>query len=178
MKKLLLTLVCCAVLCLPALAIVRDKVPGSFYFYPREIKDDPTNAAGFGLAKIVRHSGKYELFEWGRGGQCLRFTPDKIGDFITFRIRVAEADPGFTYKVQTVAAWFNNEGIYQWEVNGQPFGAPHDCFGRDEWTHGDWPITPKEYEITYRCVGKNPSSSGMVANLIRLEFHLSKNIPR
>lgn len=154
----------------------RDTVPGDFSFYDLSLDgkaDDPTNTRGLGQAELIDSQGESEIFEWGDYpyvGRCLRFTPDKIGSMVTFRIHIAKADAAKPCEVQTVTAYFNNEGIYELLVNGKVAGPQHDTFGRDKWQHGNWPVNPGDYDISYRYIGKNPKSSGSVINLIRLEF--------
>jgi hypothetical protein len=153
----------------------RDTVSGCYYFFDPTLegKDDPTNHYGSGQAEVVDYKGRYEVVNWADGAPgayCLRYTPEKVGDYITFRLRVANAGAGQTYEVNTVYPHFDNEGIYEFSVDGELAGPAHDCFKREPWVHGNWPVKAGEYEITYRYVGKNPQSQGSVLNLIRLEI--------
>lgn len=157
----------------PALAYQHDRAPGSFYFYDLTVDheaDNPKNDLSLSQAKIIECQGHAELFEWGKGGDCLRYTPEKIGDSISFRIHIAGVDKESPCSIETILANFNNEGIYQMLVNDLPTGPEHDCFGHDNWKQGQFSITPGDYKITYRYVGKNPKSSGSVLNIIWLNI--------
>jgi len=165
---------CCASLARPVAANQRDVVPGEFYFYDYTLDkkaDRPDNQYGIGEAKLLEAQGRAELFEWNDGaGRCLQFTPEKIGDSISFGIHIGGVTTQTSYAVKTIRAYFNNEGIYEFLVDDKVVGEQHDCSLNDKWKHGDFLINPGDYKITYRYVGKNPKSGGTVMNLIWLDI--------
>jgi hypothetical protein len=162
-----------------AVAVPKDTIPGTFYAYDFKLdnlSDNPGNIYGRGQAEIVDYQGKYEIFGWGDKeypAHCLRFKPDKIGDFITLRIHIARRfeKPDYAYEIESVLAYFHNEGIYQLEVDGKAIGATHDCSSDTKWIHGSFPVEAGDYKITYRYIGKGKKRSGKVLNLSRLDFN-------
>lgn len=158
----------------PALANPHDVVPGCFVFYDRTLDKDadrPDNQSGLGQAEIIEGQEQAKLFEWNNGvGRCLRFSPEKLGDSVSFRIHIGEANSQTAYAVKTSVANFYNEGIYQFFVDDQPVGPQHDCYSEQSWKHGNFPVVQGDYKITYRYVGKNPKSTGCVLNICWIEF--------
>ena len=146
----------------------RSDIPGDFCFYDVKLTGSETMMQ----AELLKAEGKAELKEWGQNGRCLVYTPEKAGDSITFRIKIGRVGQEPEFEILTSRAYFNNEGIYQLLVDGEPVGEPYDCFGHGKWIHGSFPVVSGTYEIAYRYTGqKNPKSAGTCINLSWLEFN-------
>jgi len=153
----------------PAVATTPDAVGGTWFFFDRHLekqRPDSEDDGGIGQAEIIEGQEHAKLFQWSNGGgHCLRFSPEKVGDSVSFRIHVAQVITTPPFDVKTAIPTFQNEGIYQFLVNDKPVGEPHDCFFQGFWEHGTFSIVPGDYKITYRYVGKNPKSKGNVLDL-------------
>jgi len=158
----------------PIAARPHEAVTGCFYFYDYKLDagvEQEDNEYGVGQAKITEGQEHATLLQWNNGaGNCLRFSPEKVGESVSFRIHIAQVGMDRPYKVRTNAAVFHNEGIYQLLVNDQPIGPEHDCFAEQTWEHGEFSVTPGDYKITYRYVGKNPKSPGSVLDICWIGF--------
>lgn len=159
----------------PVAAQIKDQVAGSFYFYDYTLDgepNDPTDTFGISQAKMIDCQGKSELLELGRAphvGRSLLFTPDKVGDSISFQIHIAKVQMPTPYSIRNVDS-AGSEGIYQFLVNDHVTGPDHDYEQQGAWEHGKFPVTPGDYKITYRYIGPSPKAGKPCLNLIRLEI--------
>ena len=133
----------------------------------------PAQAQGKGMLFQLAHTpvaeveGSHTLVP-GKGGgyDFLQYTPTKTGDAITFTVRMTE--PGY-YRVQTTSYKDGAEGIYSLEIDGQEISRK-DFYQSNVWEVGQFEVKPGIYQVTYRCVGKNPKSSGIGVQLGNLHF--------
>ncbi len=150
----------------------RTDIPGYFCFYDVDLEKRGEDRASMKKAEIVKVQGKTEMLNWGQNGHALRYEPEKAGDEVTFRVDIDSVSRHENFRIITSLARFHDEGFYQLLVDGEPFGEPHDCFlNVSQWIHGQCPVIPGTYEVSYRFTGeKNPKSEGIGLNLIWMEF--------
>lgn len=155
-----------------ALGAPPTDIPGYFCFYDVSLENPGEDSLPMMQAELVKAEGKTKMLNWGDNGRALRFDPEKAGDAITFRVDIGSVSRHANFRVITSLARFFDEGFYQLLVNGEPFGEPHDCYlNISEWIHGQCPVIPGTYEISYRFTGeKNPKSEGNGLNLVWMEF--------
>jgi hypothetical protein len=95
------------------------------------------------------------------------FIPEQVGDSISLSISVPVAG---RYSLQTTTYKDGKEGIYRFEVNGQPTGSVQDFYQGNVWKHGTFEVKAGSYTITYRYIGQNEKSKGKGVKLGNLEF--------
>ena len=117
--------------------------------------------------QVVNVQGDYKFIDSQDGGyDFLQYNPSKIGDSITFLVPLREAG---NYRLQTTTYKDGVEGIYSIEVNGQELSRK-DFYLSNVWEIGRVDVLPGVYQVTYRCVGKNPKSTGIGVKLGNLHF--------
>jgi hypothetical protein len=114
---------------------------------------------------IWKHTWTYEGQE--QTEDYREFIPQKVGDYISFVISVPVAG---RYSLQTLTYKDGKEGMYRFEVNGQPTGPEHDFYQSSGWQHGIFEIKAGTYTVTYRYIGQNEKSKGKGVKLGNLEF--------
>ena len=130
------------------------------------------SARNFGVvelahATITEVQGTTKFHKREKGGyDFLIYKPEKIGDAITFSIRVPRSDD---YSLQTTTYKDGEEGIYQLEVDGEVVNQK-DFYLSNVWEHGEFYVKKNTYSITYRCIGQNPKSPGIGVRLGNLDF--------
>ena len=118
-------------------------------------------------SQILDASGSTSFIKSKDGSyDFIQFTPKKVGDFVTFGVRMPQ---GGHYHLQTTMYKEGDEGIYSIEVDGNELDRK-DLYVGDVWDVGDFDVKPGDYKVTYRCVGKNPKSSGVGVKLGNLHF--------
>ncbi|MGD8240604.1 MAG: DUF2961 domain-containing protein [Armatimonadota bacterium] len=108
---------------------------------------------------------------WAHGGQMFYPAATEEESWVRIPFDVQEGGRWLIYALLTVSYDY---GIWQFSVDGEPLGEPHDMYSED--THveevklGVRQLAAGEHVLEVRTVGKNPASDGVYMGLDALEL--------